>query len=145
MQRRRRTSSCSCPSPPIRCTSAARCSPAPSRSSLPLREAHGWLPDLDAVDDETWERCAILWVNYPHNPTGAVAPLSFLEEAAELARAHGFYLASDEAYTELWFDEPPTSAVQLADRRQRRRLPDALEALVDDGLPLGLRVRRGRS
>ena len=85
---------------------------------LALEESHGWLPDLDAVDDETWERCAVLWLNYPHNPTGAVAPLSFLEHAAELARAHGFYLASDEAYTELWFDEAPPSAVQLADRRQ---------------------------
>jgi succinyldiaminopimelate transaminase len=85
---------------------------------LPLAERHGWLPDLDSIDDETWKRCAILWLNYPHNPTGAVAPLSFLAEAAELARAHGFFLASDEAYTELWFDEPPASAVQLADRRQ---------------------------
>ena len=83
---------------------------------LPLDEKHGWLPDLDAVAAETWERCAILWLNYPHNPTGAVAPLEFLERAAELAREHGFYLASDEAYTELWFDEAPTSAVQLADR-----------------------------
>ena len=86
--------------------------------SLALDESHGWLPDLDAVDDETWERCAVLWLNYPHNPTGAVAPLSYLEEAAELARAHGFYLASDEAYTELWFEDAPPSAVQLADRRR---------------------------
>jgi acetylornithine aminotransferase len=85
---------------------------------VPLDEEHGWLPDLDAIDDETWARCAILWLNYPHNPTGAIATLSFLEEAAELARMHGFYLASDDAYTELWFDEPPVSAVQLADRRQ---------------------------
>jgi succinyldiaminopimelate transaminase len=83
---------------------------------VPLREENAWLPDLDAIDDETWERCAIFWVNYPHNPTGAVAPASFYEELAELARAHGFYLASDEAYSELWFDEPPGSAVQLADR-----------------------------
>jgi acetylornithine aminotransferase len=83
---------------------------------VPLREAHGWLPDLDAIDDETWSRCAIFWVNYPHNPTGAVAPLSFYEELSERARAHGFVLASDEAYTELWFDAPPLSAVQLADR-----------------------------
>ena len=84
---------------------------------VPLCEANGWLPDLDAIDDETWERCAIFWVNYPHNPTGAVAPLSFFEELAERARAHGFQLASDEAYTELWFDAPPRSAVQLDDRR----------------------------
>ena len=75
-----------------------------------LREEGAWLPDLDAIDDETWERCAIFWVNYPHNPTGAVAPRSFLEELAERAREHGFYLASDEAYTELWFDVPPQSA-----------------------------------
>jgi len=85
---------------------------------VPLREGHGWLPDLDAIEDETWERCAIFWVNYPHNPTGAVASLSFYEELAERARAHGFYLASDEAYTELWFDAAPASAVQLLDRRR---------------------------
>ena len=82
-----------------------------------LREANAWLPDLDAIDDETWSRCAIFWLNYPHNPTGAVAPLSFYEELADRAREHGFYLASDEAYSELWFDEPPASAVQVADRR----------------------------
>jgi succinyldiaminopimelate transaminase len=84
---------------------------------LPLRKEHGWLPDLETVDEETWDRCAIFWVNYPHNPTGAVAPLSFLDELAELARTHGFYVASDEAYTELWFDVAPSSAVQLANRR----------------------------
>ena len=84
---------------------------------VPLREGNAWLPDLDAIDEKTWSRCAIFWLNYPHNPTGAVAPLSFYEELAERAREHGFYLASDEAYSELWFDEPPDSAVQLADRR----------------------------
>ncbi len=84
---------------------------------VPLREDNAWLPDLDAIDDETWSRCALFWVNYPHNPTGAVAPLAFYEELVERARTHGFYLASDEAYTELWFDAPPESAVQLADRR----------------------------
>jgi succinyldiaminopimelate transaminase len=83
---------------------------------VPLLEENSWLPDLDAIDDDTWERCAIFWVNYPHNPTGAVAPRAFYEELAERARVHDFYLASDEAYTELWFDEAPGSAVQLADR-----------------------------
>jgi succinyldiaminopimelate transaminase len=84
--------------------------------ALPLREEDGFLPDLDAIDDETWSRIAVFWVNYPNNPTGAVAPLSFYERLAELAREHGFVLASDEAYTELWFDEPPASALQLSDR-----------------------------
>ena len=40
---------------------------------LPLLEANDFLPDLDAIDDETWDRAAILWLNYPNNPTGAVA------------------------------------------------------------------------
>ena len=84
--------------------------------ALPLLEEHGFLPDLDAIDDETWSRLAVLWVNYPNNPTCAVAPLSFYERLAQLAREHDFVLASDEAYTELWFEEPPASALQLADR-----------------------------
>ncbi|HET9287966.1 MAG TPA: aminotransferase class I/II-fold pyridoxal phosphate-dependent enzyme [Gaiella sp.] len=83
---------------------------------LPLREEHGFLPALDAVSDEDWSRTALLWLNSPNNPTGAVAPLRFLERLAELARQHGFVLASDEAYTELWFDQPPPSALQLSDR-----------------------------
>ena len=78
--------------------------------ALPLLEENAFLPDLDAFDD--WERVAILWINYPNNPTGAVAPLAFLERAAELARAYDFVLASDEAYTELWFDAPPHSALE---------------------------------
>src|SRR3954452_18667220 len=80
--------------------------------ALPLRRDRGFLPDLAALD----ERTAIVWVNYPHNPTGAVAPLSFYEELAELAERLDFVIASDEAYSELWFDEPPPSALQVADR-----------------------------
>jgi acetylornithine aminotransferase len=83
--------------------------------ALPLRETEAFLPDLDAVPEKTWARTALLWLNYPNNPTGAVAPLSFYAQAAGIARRHGFVLASDEAYTELWFDEPPGSALQLPD------------------------------
>jgi acetylornithine aminotransferase len=79
---------------------------------LPLDEEHGFLPDLDAVADEVWRAAAIVWVNYPNNPTGAVAPLAFFERLADLAAEFDFVLASDEAYTELWFDEPPPSALQ---------------------------------
>jgi aspartate/methionine/tyrosine aminotransferase len=80
--------------------------------TLPLLRENGFLPDLSSLADDT----AIVWVNYPHNPTGAVAPLEFYEELAELAARHDFVIASDEAYTELWFDEPPVSALQVADR-----------------------------
>ena len=74
----------------------------------------GWLPDLDAFD--RLGRARAFWICYPNNPTGATAPLSFYEELAALAREHGFLLCSDEAYSELWFGEPPVSALQVADR-----------------------------
>jgi len=82
--------------------------------TVPLREESGWLPDLDAFD--AWDDLALFWVCYPNNPTGATAPLSFYEELAGLAREHGFLVCSDEAYSELWFDDPPASALQVADR-----------------------------
>jgi succinyldiaminopimelate transaminase len=83
---------------------------------LPLREETGFLPDLDAVPGATWRDVAVLWLNYPNNPTAATAPLSLYERAAELAREHGFVVASDEAYSEIYFGgEPPASALELAD------------------------------
>jgi acetylornithine aminotransferase len=80
--------------------------------TLPLRRERGFLPDLAELDDDV----ALVWVNYPHNPTGAVAPREFYDELAEVAERHDFLVGSDEAYTELWFDEPPPSALQAADR-----------------------------
>jgi succinyldiaminopimelate transaminase len=80
--------------------------------TLPLVRERGFLPDLGGLDDDV----ALVWVNYPHNPTGAVAPRAFYEELAEAAERHDFAIASDEAYTELWFDEPPASALQASDR-----------------------------
>jgi succinyldiaminopimelate transaminase len=83
-------------------------------ATLPLLEADGFLPDLASID--AWDRSAALWLNYPNNPTGAVAPLAFLRDAARRCREHDVVLASDEAYSELWFgDEPPASALQVDD------------------------------
>ncbi|HZO96568.1 MAG TPA: aminotransferase class I/II-fold pyridoxal phosphate-dependent enzyme [Gaiellaceae bacterium] len=83
-------------------------------AAVPLREETGWLPDLDAFD--AWDELALFWTCYPSNPTGATAPLSFYEELAGRAREHGFLLCSDEAYSELWFGEPPASALQVSER-----------------------------
>ena len=83
---------------------------------LPLLERSGFLPQLDAVPEESWERAALVWLNTPNNPTGTVAPLSLLERFAGLARQYGFVFASDEAYSELWFSgPPPPSALELPD------------------------------
>ena len=80
--------------------------------TLPLLRENDFLPDIDAIPDDT----AIVWVNYPHNPTGAVAPLEFYERLAQAAAERDFVIASDEAYSELWFDQSPPSVLQLADR-----------------------------
>jgi acetylornithine aminotransferase len=81
---------------------------------LALDATRGWQPDLDAVD---WDGVALLWLNHPNNPTAATASPELYERAAALAREHDFVVASDEAYSELWFaGEPPVSALQLRDR-----------------------------
>ena len=83
---------------------------------LPLAAGDGFLPDLGSVPAAVWRRTAILWLNYPNNPTAATAPLGLYERAAALAREHDFVLASDEAYSELYFGaEPPVSALQLSE------------------------------
>lgn len=83
---------------------------------VPLLEEAGFLPDLATLDAETLGRTALFWVNYPNNPTAATASHSFYEELAELAAEHDFLVCSDEAYSELWFDEPPASALEARDR-----------------------------
>jgi aspartate/methionine/tyrosine aminotransferase len=81
---------------------------------LALDPARAWQPDLDAAD---WDGVALLWLNFPNNPTAATATIELYERAAALAREHDFVLAVDEAYSELWFEgEAPISALQLADR-----------------------------
>ncbi|MEN8149672.1 MAG: aminotransferase class I/II-fold pyridoxal phosphate-dependent enzyme [Planctomycetota bacterium] len=78
----------------------------------PLTAENGFLPDLDAIPADVAERARVLWICYPNSPTGTLAPLSFFEEAAAWCREHAVVLASDEAYSEIWFDEPPHSALE---------------------------------
>jgi N-succinyldiaminopimelate aminotransferase len=80
--------------------------------------ANAYLPDLDAVDATTWNRCEVLFLCTPGNPTGAVMPDEYLQRALELSARHGFVIASDECYSELYFDEssPPTGLLQAAFR-----------------------------
>ena len=76
---------------------------------LNTTEDSGYLPDLDAIDDATWQRCRILFVCSPGNPTGAVMDEAYFRRLIELSDRYGFIIASDECYSELYYDEnsPP--------------------------------------
>ncbi|MCG3132971.1 MAG: LL-diaminopimelate aminotransferase [Planctomycetes bacterium] len=81
--------------------------------TYPLRASQGFLPDLGAIPADVLRETRVLWICSPNSPTGSVAPLDFLRDAAKFCRKHGILLASDEAYSELWFgDEPPHSALE---------------------------------
>lgn len=79
---------------------------------LPLHEAHGFLPDLDSIPAEAWQRCQIFWINSPHNPTTAIASYSYYEKLLALAERYQFLVCSDECYNELYYTpEPPASCL----------------------------------
>jgi LL-diaminopimelate aminotransferase len=79
----------------------------------PLRAENDFLPDLAAIPDEIAARAKVLWICYPNSPTGAMAPASFFEAAAAWCRERDIVLASDEAYSEIWFDGKPHSALEF--------------------------------
>lgn len=76
---------------------------------LPCLDQNGFNPDFDAVSAEVWERCQILFLCSPGNPTGALVPMPTLKKLIALADEHDFVIAADECYSELYFDEdaPP--------------------------------------
>ncbi|WP_137974320.1 succinyldiaminopimelate transaminase [Pseudomonas sp. F(2018)] len=76
---------------------------------LPCLEDNGFNPDFDAVPAEVWQRCQILFLCSPGNPTGALVPMEQLKKLIALADEHDFVIAADECYSELYFDEenPP--------------------------------------
>ncbi len=89
---------------------------------LPSLPERGFLPDLDAVPDEVWDRVKVLILNYPNNPTGAHAPRGFLEKAVRLAHEHRFAIVQDFAYAGLGVDEQQISILSL---------PGALDVAVE--------------
>ena len=83
---------------------------------LPCVEENGFIPDFAAVPASVWQRCQLLYLCSPGNPTGAVIPLATLRQVLELAEQYDFIVASDECYSELYFDEaqPPVGLLQAA-------------------------------
>ena len=71
---------------------------------MPLLAENNFLPDLNAIPEDILQRAKILWISYPNNPTSAVAPLAFFEEAVAFAREHNILLAHDAPYVDVTFD-----------------------------------------
>jgi LL-diaminopimelate aminotransferase len=81
---------------------------------MPLREENGFLPDLDAIPPSIAKRAKLLWLNYPNNPTGAVADLGFFERAVAFAQANDLFVCQDASYAEVFYgDAPPPSILQV--------------------------------
>ena len=82
---------------------------------VPGDPARNFAADWGAVDEATWSRTQLLYVCSPGNPTGAVMPLAEWRQLFELSDRHGFVIASDECYSEIYFrDEPPLGSLQAA-------------------------------
>jgi len=80
---------------------------------MKLRADRGFLPDLDAIPEEVAKKARILYLNYPNNPTGGVATLDFYREAVAFAKKYEITVISDEAYAELYYEEPPHSFLEV--------------------------------
>ncbi len=83
---------------------------------LDCEQADNFLPNLDAVSEQEWTDCQLLYLCSPGNPTGAVMSVSYLQKAIKLAEQYDFVIASDECYSEIYFDEanPPAGLLQAA-------------------------------
>lgn len=85
--------------------------------------ARNFAADWAAIDDATWARTQLLYVCSPGNPTGAVMPLAEWQRLFELSDRHGFVIASDECYSEIYFgDTPPLGGLEAARRLGRTEL-----------------------
>ena len=72
---------------------------------MPLVEENQWLPDLKAIPSEVADKAKALWLNYPNNPTGAIAGEDFFEEVVDFAKRHDVPVLHDAPYTEVAYDD----------------------------------------
>jgi len=85
---------------------------------MPLLPERSFLPDFAKIPSAVAERAKMMFLNYPNNPTGAVAPRTFFERAVEFARRHDLVLAHDAAYSEVYLgSERPPSVLEVEGAR----------------------------
>ncbi|MEZ0323688.1 MAG: succinyldiaminopimelate transaminase [Hydrogenothermaceae bacterium] len=82
-------------------------------TSIKLREEDRFLLRLDKVEKSILEETKIVWINYPHNPTGAIADPEYLKDVINICREYNIILCSDECYVEIYFEEKPHSVLEF--------------------------------
>jgi LL-diaminopimelate aminotransferase len=86
---------------------------------MPLVQSNNFLPDLDVIPGHITKRTKLLWINYPNNPTAAVADLPFFNRVVEFARQHDLVVCHDGPYSEVTYDGyQPISFMQAQDARE---------------------------
>lgn len=78
---------------------------------MPLLASNDFLPDLSRL---RYKKVKLVALNYPNNPTGAIAPLSFYQDLVNQAAREGFYIFNDNVYSEIYYDQPAVSILQVA-------------------------------
>lgn len=81
---------------------------------LDTEESNGFLPDIESVSAEQWQHCQLVYLCTPGNPSGRVVDVQTIQRLIELADEHDFIIASDECYSEIYFDEnsPPIGLLE---------------------------------
>ena len=90
---------------------------------MPLRPEHGFTPELERISPSVLQRAKLLWLNYPNNPTSALAPLSFFEQVVDFARRHDLLVCHDAAYSRVTFNPDPAPSIL--------QVPGALDVTVE--------------
>jgi LL-diaminopimelate aminotransferase len=115
--------------------------------SMPLLRERDFLPDLEAIPAAVLSRAQVMWLNYPHNPTAAVADLAFLERAVAFAKRHDLLLAYDNPYSEVvWSGTAAPSILQIPAAREVALEFNSLSKMVNmAGWRIGMAVGNAKA
>ena len=105
-----------CPNPFYQIYEGAAILAGASPHFIDCTQERGFLPDVDAMTAQDWQRCQMLYICSPGNPSGAVMPIQMLKSLIQLAHEHQFIIVSDECYSELYDDEsnPPPGLLEAS-------------------------------
>lgn len=80
---------------------------------MPLKEEKGFLPDFDKIPEKIFLKTKLIFINYPNNPTSAIAPAKFYKEVIKIALKYNIIVCHDASYTEIYYDKKPLSFMQI--------------------------------